>query len=159
MTIRNALPDDLASILALNQTALPHVNALDIGDMERFLEQAAYFKVIGDLDGFLIGLKPGLDYGSDNYRWFSDAFDDFYYIDRIIISESARGQGLGSLLYKDIIESARSHTPRLTCEVNTRPANPQSMTFHQRFGFTPVGTQQTEGGTKEVTLLSLELIK
>jgi uncharacterized protein len=157
MIIRNALPDDLAVLLDLNQKALPHVNSIEIGDMERFLEQAAYFKIIGDLDGFLIGLKPGLDYASDNYRWFSDAFEDFYYIDRIIIAEGARGQGLGNLLYEDIIETARTHTPRLTCEVNSRPPNPHSMAFHQRFGFAPVGTQKTEGGTKEVTLLSLDL--
>lgn len=157
MTIRNALPKDLANILELNQQALPHVNSLRIGDLERFLEQAAYFKIIGDLDGFLIGLRPGLDYSSDNYRWFSEAFEDFFYIDRIIIDERARGQELGSLLYKDIIETARAHTPRLTCEVNSRPPNPHSMAFHQRFGFAPVGTQQTEGGTKEVTLLSLDL--
>ena len=146
MTLRNALFDDLPRLLDLNESALPHVNSIELGDMEWYLEIAAYFKVVenpnSDLLGFMIALNPGLEYSSDNYRWFSDAFDDFYYIDRIIISESAR-----------------SHTPRLTCEVNTRPANPQSMTFHQRFGFTPVGTQQTEGGTKEVTLLSLELIK
>ena len=157
MTIRNALPNDLEGILALNQTALPHVNALEINDVERFLEKASYFKVIGDLDGFLIVLKPGLDYDSANYRWFSNAFDDFFYIDRIIIDKRARSQGLGSLLYKNIIEIARLQTARLTCEVNSRPPNPQSMSFHQRFGFTPIGTQKTEGGIKEVTMLSLEL--
>jgi hypothetical protein len=161
MAIRSALPDDLALILELNQKALPHVNSLALGDMALFLEQAAYFKVTdnpgGGLDGFLIALKPGLDYGSDNYRWFSSAFDDFLYIDRVVIAEHARGQGLGSLFYRDVIETARSHTPRLTCEVNSKPPNPQSMAFHERFDFVAVGSQQTEGGAKEVTLFSLEL--
>ncbi len=161
MTIRNADPDDLAEILALNQKALPHVSSVALEDMQRFLEQAAYFKVAcapaGDLQGFLIALMPGLDYASDNYRWFSQTFDDFFYIDRIVIAENARGQGLGSLLYQDVIETARSHAPRLTCEVNSQPPNPLSMAFHERFDFAPVGTQQTEDGTKEVTLLSLDL--
>ena len=67
------------------------------------------------------------------------------------------GQGLGSQLYRDVIETAQSLAPRLTCEVNSKPPNPQSMTFHERFDFVPVGTQQTEGGAKEVSLLSLEL--
>jgi len=159
--LRNAAPDDLVEVLALNQKALPHVNSVALEDMRRFLEQAAYFKVacnqVGDLQGFLIALMPGLDYTSDNYRWFSQTFDDFFYIDRIIIAENARGQGLGSLLYKDVIETARSHARRLTCEVNSKPPNPISMAFHARFDFTPVGTQQTESRAKEVTLLSLDL--
>ncbi len=161
MTIRDAHPDDLVEVLALNQKALPHVSSVALEDMQRFLEQAAYFKIsrdpVGDLQGFLIALMPGLDYASDNYRWFSQAFDDFFYIDRIVIAENSRGQGLGSLLYQDVIETARSHAPRLTCEVNSKPPNPLSMAFHERFDFAPVGTQQTEGGTKEVTLLSLDL--
>ncbi len=111
MTVRNALSDDLSCVLGLNQKALPHVSSVALGDMRRFLEQAAYFKIIdnqnGGLNDFPIALRPGLDYASDNYRWFSDAFDDFFYIDR--------------------------------------------------FDFAPVGAQRTEGGTKEVTLLSLEL--
>ena len=161
MTIRDAHPDDLVEVLALNQKALPHVSSVALEDMQRFLEQAAYFKIsrdpVGDLQGFLIALMPGLVYASDNYRWFSQAFDDFFYIDRIVIAENSRGQGLGSLLYQDVIETARSHAPRLTCEVNSKPPNPLSMAFHERFDFAPVGTQQTEGGTKEVTLLSLDL--
>jgi len=161
MSIRNAVLDDLDQILLLNQRALPHVSSVTIEDMQRFLEQAAYFKVTGEpggvVKGFLIALTPGLDYASTNYRWFSKAFDDFFYIDRIVIAENARGQGLGSLFYQDVIETARTHAPRLTCEVNSRPPNPQSMAFHARFDFVPVGTQQTEGDTKEVTLLSLDL--
>lgn len=161
MTIRNALPGDLPQVLELNQKALPHVSSVALEDMRRFLEQAAYFKVApnqnGGLEGFLIALGPGLDYASDNYRWFSGAFDDFLYIDRIVIAENARELGLGSRFYRDVIETARKSAPRLTCEVNSRPPNPRSMAFHDRFDFVPVGTQRTEGGTKVVTLLSLEL--
>ena len=155
--LRDALSDDLPEVLALNQKALPHVSSVALEDMQRFLEQAAYFKVIGSLKGFLIALRPGLDYASDNYRWFSNNFDDFFYIDRIVIAEDARGRGLGSQLYKDVISTARGCAPRLTCEVNSQPPNPQSMAFHTGFGFSSVGSQRTEGGTKEVSLLSLDL--
>jgi len=160
MSPRNALAGDLGAVLDLNQQALPHVSSVDLKDMQRFLDQAAYFKVIDaakdGLAGFLIALKPGLDYGSDNYRWFAEAYDDFFYIDRVVIARQARGQGLGSLLYRDVIDVARRQSPRLTCEVNSRPPNPQSMAFHRRFGFTSVGSQATEGGKKEVSLFSLE---
>jgi len=157
LDLRDALSDDLPEVLALNQKALPHVSSVSLKDMQRFLEQAAYFKIINGFKGFLIALKPGLDYASDNYRWFSNNFDEFLYIDRIVISEDARRRGLGSQLYKDVIDTARGYSPRLTCEVNSQPPNPQSMVFHKAFGFSCVGVQSTEVGTKEVRLLSLDL--
>jgi uncharacterized protein len=161
MNLRPAIAEDLPHILDLNQKALPHVSSVGLSDIQRFFELAAYFKVINDAEnaikGFLIGLRPGLDYTSDNYRWFNNNFEDFLYIDRIVIAEDSRGLGLGSVLYNDAIEIARLGVPRLTCEVNSLPPNPQSMSFHENLGFVPVGSQQTEGGTKEVTLLSLEL--
>jgi len=155
--LRDTHSDYLYEVLALNEKALPHVSSVVLEDMLKFLEQAAYFKIIGDIKGFPIALRPGLDYVSDNYCWFSNNFDDFLYIDRIVIAEDARRQGLGSQLYKDVIETARSCSPRLTCEVNSQPPNFQSMVFHEAFGFLCVGTQQTEGATKEVSLLSLNL--
>lgn len=152
---------ELPRILELNENALPHVNSIALEDMAWFLDHAAYFKAIDDakgaLMGFLIALRPGLKYASDNYRWFSSTYDNFYYIDRIVIAEEGRGQGFGGLLYRDVIKSAQEYAPRLTCEVNSRPPNPQSMAFHESFGFAPVGIQQTEGGAKEVTLMSLDL--
>ena len=41
----------------------------------------------------------------------------------------------------------------MTCEVNLRPPNPGSMAFHRAMGFDEVGTQNTEGGSKTVSLL------
>ena len=159
--LKTAHANDLQDVLTLNQNALPHVSSVELADMRRFLDKAAYFKVAGSdtgiLNGFLIALGPGLDYASENYRWFCDTYDEFLYIDRIVIAENTRGQGLGKVFYKDVIETARTLAPRLTCEVNSRPPNPQSMAFHEHFGFAAVGTQATEGGTKEVSLLSLDL--
>lgn len=160
MNLRNALSSDLPAVLDLNERALPHVNSITLEDMAWYLEKAPYFKLIESLEkqisGFLIALEPGLDYGSDNYRWFSSNYDCFFYVDRVVIGETARGQGLGGKLYRDVIKVAQKMAPRLTCEVNSRPPNPDSMAFHNRFGFKPVGIQETEGGKKEVTLMSLE---
>ena len=86
--LRETFSEDLLGLLALNQKALPHVSSVTHQDMLWFLEKSAYFKVIGDLKGFLIALKPGLDYTSDNYCWFSNRYDDFFYIDRIVISKN-----------------------------------------------------------------------
>ena len=155
--LRDALLEDLPKLLTLNQKALPHVNSVTHEDMLWFLEHSAYFKVTSGLKGFIIALEPGLDYASDNYRWFSNRFEKFFYIDRVVVSKDFRGQGLGRQLYKDVIETARRRSPRLTCEVNSTPPNPKSMVFHEAFGFSCVGTQLTEGGEKEVRLLALDL--
>ena len=155
--LRDALSEDLPTLLSLNQKALPHVNSVTNEDLRWFLKHSAYFKVTAGLKGFLIALEPGLDYRSDNYRWFSSRFDNFFYIDRVVVSENFRRQGLGRQLYKDVIETARRCSPRITCEVNSEPPNPKSMVFHESFEFSCVGTQKTQGGEKEVRLLSLEL--
>jgi len=157
--LRDAETFDLPAVLDLNQAAVPHVSSVTLADMERFAEIAGYFRVAevgGRVAGFLIALNPGHDYASDNYRWFNDNFDDFFYIDRIVIADNAQGKGLGAALYQQVILIAKAFAPRLTCEVNTQPPNPQSMAFHEGFGFKCVGTQQTEGGNKEVALLSLD---
>jgi len=157
--IRDAETADLPYVLEMNQAALPHVSSLTLDDLKRFAEIAGYFR-IAEIDhrpsGFLIALNPGLDYASDNYRWFNSTYDDFFYIDRIVIAEGARGKGLGSAFYRQVILIANTFAPRVTCEVNTLPPNPLSLAFHDHFGFKTVGTQQTEGGTKEVALLSLD---
>ena len=41
--------------------------------------------------------------------------------------------------------------------MNVRPRNDGSLRFHQRYGFTAVGEQDTEGGAKRVTLLEKRL--
>ena len=43
--------------------------------------------------------------------------------------------------------------PIMTCEVNMRPPNKVSIFFHEKYGFEKVGTQKTEGGNKEVSLM------
>lgn len=161
MIPRKVRLEDLPRVLELNERALPHVNSIRLEDMRWFLENAPYFRLTeskrGKIAGFLIALTPGLDYGSENYRWFSETFDAFYYIDRVVVDETVRGQGIGKVLYQDVIKRARALAPRLTCEVNSRPPNPGSMAFHASFGFREIGVQETEGGKKEVSLMSLDL--
>lgn len=38
----------------------------------------------------------------------------------------------------------------MACEVNTNPPNIGSILFHQKFGFLPVGEQDTESGKKHI---------
>jgi hypothetical protein len=123
--------------------------------------RAAYHRVIGDGErvlGFLLAFAQGADYDSINYRWFASRFDDFLYIDRVVVSPESRGLGLGALLYQDVFTvAAEAGYSRIVCEFDVEPPNPVSAAFHRRFGFAEVGTQLVAGGTKTVSLQSTTL--
>ena len=151
---------DLADVLALNEASVPHVSSVDLEQMRWFAENAFYFRIArveGEFAGFLIGLRPGIDYGSENYRWFCTNYVDFGYVDRVAVAGSARRLGVASRLYDDFAETLRGQVEHMTCEVNVRPPNKSSMDYHKTHGFMQVGTQETEGGTKQVAMLERKL--
>jgi hypothetical protein len=158
MNIRPARKKDLPEILEMNEASLPHVSGMQLSDMEIFLEQANPFLVIekeGKPAGFMIVLQKGLDYQSLNYKFFCTNYDDFDYVDRIVISEKHRGRKFGKALYQYLAENSKKKL--ITCEVNLEPPNPNSMGFHKALGFNKVAEQETEGGKKKVALMVKEM--
>ena len=154
--MRDAVAADHAAVLALNNSATPHVNALSAGEFDWIVSRADYFRVAEDESGlaaFVIALRPGLEYWSLNYRWFSDRGGDFLYLDRIVVHERVRGTGVGRAMYEDLDRFATGRWPRITLEVNLRPPNPGSLAFHERMGFKRVGVREEDGGTKAVALM------
>jgi len=151
---------DAGWFLALNNAAVPSVNALDAAALGALLVEAIWARAAerdgGPLGG-LIAFGPGASYTSPNYRWFDSRHDDFVYVDRIVVDEAARGAGLGRALYGVLRDEVRGRARRLACEVNERPPNEGSMRFHERFGFRVVGRQETEGRAKAVALMELDL--
>ena len=70
-----------------------------------------------------------------------------------MVAAACRGLRLGSLLYKDLFEHARTQgIPRLACEYNIVPPNQPSRLFHDKFGFEEQGTQWLGNGAKQVSL-------
>lgn len=153
---RNVRPDELAALLALNQSNLPHVGSISMRDMQHLYNQATYFRVAelnGQAAGFLIAFEPQADYSSLNFLWFKKQYPHFVYIDRIVIAAKARRKGIASALYRNLEDFAvQRHFPLMTCEYNLRPPNEISRQFHRRYGFMEVGTQETENGKKTVSL-------
>ena len=160
-SIRQASQGDLEAVLALNESVVPHVNSLVLADMQDFLKKAVYFRLVCDEEdhprAFLIGLAPDTDYDSPNFRWFCDHYEQFAYIDRIAVAESARRRGIAEALYDDFAGATRDWAQRMSCEVNLRPANPGSLEFHKRLGFKQVGSQEIHNGAKKVALMVKEL--
>ena len=100
-------------------------------------------------------MDPGVDYDSENYRWFSERGGSFVYVDRIVVADGQRGGGIGRALYDAVFARAVEFgRAEVTCEVNVRPDNPESLAFHARLGFVQVGEQETKGGAYRVALLS-----
>lgn len=154
--LRSAEAGDRAAVVALNQSAVPAVTPMTEDGFDYYVQVAERFVIgrsdTGEVTAMLILMSPGADtYSSANYRWFSERYDDFCYVDRIAIAESHRGEGLGRQLYELAIEQAASRP--LLAEVNLRPRNAVSLAFHESMGFEAVGTQEVEDGAKEVVML------
>jgi predicted GNAT superfamily acetyltransferase len=103
--------------------------------------------------GFLLARREGAVHDSQNYRWFAARYARFLYVDRVVVSDAARGRGLGTLLYRDMFEfAAACDVGIVTCEFDVDPPNPVSAQFHARFGFGEVGRQWVGDGKKQVSL-------
>jgi predicted GNAT superfamily acetyltransferase len=74
MQLSDITDADLGAVVALNEASVPHVSSFDLEQLRWFTEQAFYFRVAHVDDrfaGFLIGIRPGINYNSENYRWFT----------------------------------------------------------------------------------------
>ncbi len=162
-SIRSVRLQELAQLLALNQSNLPHVGSLSLPEMQHLHSQASYFRLAELTDqilGFLIAFEPDADYGSLNFLWFKKRYPEFVYIDRIITAAEARRKGIAFALYRDLEDfAAQRQIPLMTCEYNLQPQNDISRQFHQRYGFKEVGTQETENGKKTVSLQIKPVVK
>lgn len=152
--------EDERFILALNAACEPAVSALDVDGLA-LVQAAAYRTLIAELDGepagFLIAMRPGAPYASDNFGWFERQFERHFYIDRVAVADGARGTGVGRALYEAAGEIADAlWLERVTCEVNEDPPNPESMAFHAKLGFRFLKSRKSGSG-KTVAMLVREL--
>lgn len=125
----------------MNEYFVHWLSPLDQQELDYILQRASYQRQINNGQGVLLGYGDKVDYPDHkNLKWLSGHLQNFFYIDRIIIDEAARGQGLGRALYKDVEHYARTHGfAHLACEVNTQPNNPASHAFHLKAGFKAIG--------------------
>lgn len=160
VAIRDAALADEEFILALNAASTPAVGEMALPAYRDIAAQA--YRVLiaeagGEPAGFLILIRPGSSYPSDNFGWFEEQFDRHLYIDRIAIHTRAKGQGVGRALYDEALKlAAELGEERLTAEVNEEPPNPQSMAFHEKLGFRHLLSRKSRSG-KVVAMLERPL--
>ncbi len=157
--LRSAVPADRVGILKLNEAAVPNVNSIPLSALESLHENCfslTLTEVGGALAGFLLALAPEADYDSLNFRWFCERYENFTYVDRVVVDSRYHRRGIGKALYADL-EQHCSGIDSLACEVNLRPPNPGSVAFHHRIGFREVGRQNLDGGSRRVSLMFKDL--
>ena len=156
MLIRDAMAGDFARILQLNEESVHFLSPLTSARLEALHAESAYHRVFDDdgkVAGFLLAFREGARYDSSNYLWFTEHFDQFLYIDRVVVSKDFQGQGIGNKLYDNIFAFARnSGVSRIACEFDIDPPNHASQRFHDRFGFSEVGTRSYGDIVKHVSL-------
>ena len=151
-TIRPIQSADLPTILRINQANVPEVGSVD-ADRMTFLLAESPIALVVEADstsvGFCLVLRSDSVYDSVNFRWFTERYDDFMYLDRVAFDASAQGRGLGTLLYAEVDRLMRElGANQLALEVNVDPPNEPSLAFHARRGFVEVGQQDTPYGIR-----------
>ena len=154
MECRQLTTVDVVAAWEINEQGLPgtgQVSLEEMADLFSLSELAIGIFEQNALRGFVLCLLPNTRYGSLNYAWFNQRYDSFLYVDRIAVDRHHRDRGIGSLLYQRVIEHAAHQSDSVTAEVSLKPPNPGSIRFHQRHGFTEIGT--FENGEKAVTMM------
>ncbi|WP_235737039.1 GNAT family N-acetyltransferase [Nocardioides alcanivorans] len=137
--LRPIEPDDHAFVLELNERNVEVLSPMDGARLEALLgwaHQAVIIQHDGERAGFVLTFASGADYDSGYYRWFSERFDDFRYLDRVVIDEPYRRLGLGARTYAEL-EKSLGDVP-LLLEVNVDPPNEASLAFHAGRGYVEV---------------------
>ncbi len=153
MLVRDYRFADLDIVHAINQAEVPAVGDVTTDELAHIAGEssvALVAEIDEEIGGFCLVLSPGADYGSSNYAWFAERYDDFIYLDRVAIAPAFQRRGIGRALYAEVERLVHDRCPgaaHFTLEVNVRPRNDQSLAFHAGLGFAEVGRRDTAYGT------------
>lgn len=147
MSVRALTPGDYAWVTALGMANEVETGPIDIAWLDVMSREWFVGVAAGENDAFAIIFDQSASYGSPNFHWFRDRYPRFTYVDRIVVSESARGKGLARALYEYVLETARAAGhERVVCEINFDPPNPGSDAFHAKLGFSEIGRATLANG-------------
>ena len=129
---------ELEDIYVLNQSLTPKLGELEnIQHLKRLInmsECSVGLKIKGKIAAFIICFREDSGYESKNYLYFNKKYKEFLYVDRVGVSKGLENNGLGSTLYKHIIENFGENL-KICAEINTKPMNKKSILFHEKHDF------------------------
>jgi predicted GNAT superfamily acetyltransferase len=151
LNFRNAEEADAGIIADLNEAVVSVTSPMTAAQFLELKGLSRYCLVVetasGEVEGFIIVMTKGEPYDNGNYQWFSERYDDFAYIDRIVLAPSLRNLGVAHQFYDLIGDlAADDGCSLLAAEMDIDPPNPHSLHFHSRYGFEEVGVRDLERG-------------
>jgi len=156
VTLRPIADADRAFVLELNRESVHFLAPMDDVHLTRLLGWATFAEIAeqdGERVGFVLLFASGSAYDGLNYAWFSERYDDFLYLDRIVIAAAHRRAGHASAIY-DLVEQRHA---RIALEVNIVPPNDASLAFHRGRGYGRAGERASDDGTHVVEMMIREL--
>ncbi len=138
---------DRAEVVALNERN-QHLTAPMGRQRVDYLAEVGIVEVLrqdGRFAGFVVTVTGDADYDSSNFGWFRQRYESFDYLDRIVVHEDFRRQGLGRLTYDRLEARTAERAALLALEVNSDPPNPVSLAFHAGRGYQQVGEREFDG--------------
>src|SRR5262245_49252325 len=115
--LRPMRDDDIAFVLELNDANVALTAPMDRDRllwMQAMADRLDVVELRGARAGFVVTFGPTTTYDSPNYLWFQQKFGDaFGYLDRIVLHEDFRRQGLGGVVYDACEASAGASYGRL----------------------------------------------
>jgi len=144
VSLETASLTDANILLELNNAAVPDLNELTPGKAQWLVDHCvvpAMATLDGRVAGLVVVLSETCGFDSDYFRWFSERYQNFLYIDRVVVADWARGQGIARQLYEAIETAAREKGLALVADVYCEPPNTASLNLHYRMGFQEIGKQ------------------
>jgi predicted GNAT superfamily acetyltransferase len=144
--LRPITPEDHAAVVALNDRHVELTAPMDearLAELVHAAEHADVIDVDGQFAGFVITFVTGAAYDGSHFAWFGERYDDYCYLDRIVIHEEFQRRGLGTFAYDELEGSC--DRPVFALEVNIDPPNEPSLAFHRARGFAEVGQSDASG--------------
>ena len=94
----------LQAIYDLNQANTPEVGSLEsMQHLKQLIEFSSYNLLVlkeDEIVGFIICMREGAAYGSENYKFFTKRLKKFLYVDRVQLMSNTEGQVWDKLYMK-----------------------------------------------------------
>ena len=118
---------------ALSITASGFVDIAGASDLDRVCTQGQA------VTAFALAISAGKALDHVAYQWCMTRFENFVYLDRVVVDVRHRRSGIGRAMLASIQDKASAQGSEiLLCQVHDRPANKSGHLFVQSLGFTPI---------------------
>jgi predicted GNAT superfamily acetyltransferase len=148
--------EDPEILLTTNNAAVPDVNELTNQKAGWLIAHARLTRVAtldGRVAGVIVVLSDTAELNSEYFRWFTARYENFIYIDRVIVAAPTRRLGVATMLYSEVDQIASKDRLAVASDVYCDPPNAASIAFHQKMGYGEVGQQFSPAEGKTVSKL------